>query len=853
MPLNAFIVRPFGVKELIVSSRNMPERLKSYEPKEGHKSVLHRVEQIGASADWKVAIDFDAVHEHLVTPALLELNIRGEAASAVVVAGNIREDMFHRLITADLVIADLSMHNANVFYELGIRQAFRDKYTFLIRSNLSEYPFDLKTDRYFDYDVIDLFDSSKKTVERLAEALRATIMSYKADSPVFKLLPKLEAEDRSRFIAVPDEFREEVGRARQLRLPEHLRMLAVECADNLWEIEGLREVGRAQFESNFIDDAKVTWEQIVNRYPDDIEANTTLSTVYQRRNDAPRSEQALARVSRIGALTANRQSQLRSLNGRNLKEAWTKQWDNNKWTLDQRQCAALSSPLLQRACDAFAEAFKSDLNNAYAGLNALTLLVIQTELARKLPEVWQRIQRRPGDGDAEQKRRNERIGQLIAALELAVEAERDRLRHEGTVDPWFSLLDASVACIVSHQPEYVAQLYEDARHFAPVDSERSMCRALKVYQQLQIQGYEPSTLSATNVAGSAQVNDSVRTVGTIAKNVERALKVLSCTDDEAKKSRESRRILMFAGQPFDVQLHPAEQRNGVPGHSIKEVKDLIKKVIDEEQGLTPGTQTSKGKGKVVFGLAAGASGGDLLFHEVCHELDLPTRICLALPRAEYVGRYVAPDGPDWVERFSAVYQRVDGERNKNQPKTDSDGQTWAINYFTDSNELPRWLQGRPLYDVGRRNNLWMLQHAIVAANELGENTEITLITHYDHNNDSSVGSIGHLVKQAQMAGIKVKKIELAEWQEVKRPTTSNQPQADEVCTAVKLADELRTRTKSTPERVIATLSDATDISRSARRSLAPEVGKLDRRLKAENAGGDAKERDRGDVVVIVKQ
>ena len=50
--------------------------------------------------------------------------------------------MFQKLLTADLVIADISIHNANVFYELGIRHAFREKSTLLIRSNGDEHPFD---------------------------------------------------------------------------------------------------------------------------------------------------------------------------------------------------------------------------------------------------------------------------------------------------------------------------------------------------------------------------------------------------------------------------------------------------------------------------------------------------------------------------------------------------------------------------------------------------------------------------------------------------------------------------------------------------------------------------------------
>ena len=752
MPLNAFIVRPFGTKELIVSSKNMKLELDSHPEKGNDGSVLSGTEKIGTDkdSDWRVSINFDAIHQCLIAPALSRLNIDGKTTDAIMVAGNIREDMFHRLITADLVIADLTMHNANVFYELGIRQAFRDKHTFLIRSASSDYPFDLQTDRYFAYDLIELLNGSERSVDKLAHALRSTIMSYKADSPVFKLVPKLEAEDRSRFITVPDEFREEVQRAHQLRLPEHLRMLAVECADSLWEVEGLRNVGRAQFESNFIDDAKVTWEQIANRYPDDIEANTTLSTVYQRRNDVPRSEQALARVSRMGTLTANRQSQLRSLNGRNLKAAWSKQWDHIGDD-EARQSAALKSPLLQRAYDAFEEAFKADLNNAYAGLNALTLLVIQTELAQKLPDVWSRIQRRPADSEAERQRRTERIGQLICALELAVESERDRLRREGTVDPWFSLLNASVACIVSDQPEFVAQLYEDARHFAPVDSERSMCRALAVYQQLQIEGRD--------------ARNPVDVVGSIGKNVDRALKVLACSDDEDTICHEPQRILMFAGLRLNDASNLNGPRVGFPIDCVDEAKKLIRKAVEDE--LAGASASGAKKDAIVFGMAAAAHGGDLLFHQACHELHLPTRMCLALPRAEYVGRYVAPAGPEWIEKFSTVYRRVDEKRSENRGKKGEGAPTWAINCFTDSNELPRWSQGRLNYNVGRRNNLWMLQHAIVSANQLGENTEITLIVLYDGKSDGGFGGISHLIDQAKMAGIKVKHVQLAGWQDAK--------------------------------------------------------------------------------------
>ena len=128
---------------------------------------------------------------------------------------NIRTDMFQKLLVADLVIADISIHNANAFYELGARHAFREKRTFLIRcskeslpaeAQLDEVPFDLKTDRYFEYRLEDLAGSLPK----LIAALKSTIDSADRDSPIFQLLPKLEEYDHEVFLALPLDFREAV-------------------------------------------------------------------------------------------------------------------------------------------------------------------------------------------------------------------------------------------------------------------------------------------------------------------------------------------------------------------------------------------------------------------------------------------------------------------------------------------------------------------------------------------------------------------------------------------------------------------------------------------------------------------
>src|SRR6266508_3028938 len=110
----------------------------------------------------KSGIDFDQVEKELIRPAMEQAGLTGGTTGEFIQQGNIRTDMFEQLLIADLIIADISIHNANVFYDLGILHAFRDTRTFLLKSKgdkskeneskESDVPFDLKTDRYLSYD-----------------------------------------------------------------------------------------------------------------------------------------------------------------------------------------------------------------------------------------------------------------------------------------------------------------------------------------------------------------------------------------------------------------------------------------------------------------------------------------------------------------------------------------------------------------------------------------------------------------------------------------------------------------------------------------------------------------------------
>ena len=123
----------------------------------------------------------------LIEPALDRLGLIGKTTGEIVKAGHIHADMFQRLLTADLVVAEVSIHNANVFYELGIRHALRQHRTFMLRSKGDKYPFDLEGYRYLTYDR----EVPAAALDELVNALRATLDSTGQDSPVFRSLPGL--------------------------------------------------------------------------------------------------------------------------------------------------------------------------------------------------------------------------------------------------------------------------------------------------------------------------------------------------------------------------------------------------------------------------------------------------------------------------------------------------------------------------------------------------------------------------------------------------------------------------------------------------------------------------------------
>ena len=118
-----FVVMPFGKKDV----QNRPKVEASAE---------------GQDAIEALKVDFDAVYKKLLSPALHEAGCLPFRATDEKGEGDIRKDMFFELVTADLVVADISILNANVFYELGVRHGIAPRGAICIHAGWSESPFD---------------------------------------------------------------------------------------------------------------------------------------------------------------------------------------------------------------------------------------------------------------------------------------------------------------------------------------------------------------------------------------------------------------------------------------------------------------------------------------------------------------------------------------------------------------------------------------------------------------------------------------------------------------------------------------------------------------------------------------
>lgn len=116
------------------------------------------------------------VYDFLIKGALTDSGYQVKRADDIKSQSNILEDIVKGITESDLIVADLTDSNANVYYELGVAHALQKKVV-LITQEIDEIPFDLKSYRVIGYTThFNRMNEAKNELRDLAqEALNGTI------------------------------------------------------------------------------------------------------------------------------------------------------------------------------------------------------------------------------------------------------------------------------------------------------------------------------------------------------------------------------------------------------------------------------------------------------------------------------------------------------------------------------------------------------------------------------------------------------------------------------------------------------------------------------------------------------
>ncbi len=137
----------------------------------------------------------DKVLRHIITPAARECGYAVIRSDRESLPGMIGSQIINHLLEDDLVIADLTDHNPNVFYELAIRHAVAKPVVQIMQAG-QRLPFDVSQSRTIFFEYTDL-DSAAECREHMVRQIRAVEQDpSQVDNPITQAV-KLKALDQS--------------------------------------------------------------------------------------------------------------------------------------------------------------------------------------------------------------------------------------------------------------------------------------------------------------------------------------------------------------------------------------------------------------------------------------------------------------------------------------------------------------------------------------------------------------------------------------------------------------------------------------------------------------------------------
>ena len=644
--------------------------------------------------------DFNAIYTHLIKPALEAAGFEAFRADEETASGDILTDMFQELLLADLCIADMSIDNANVFYELGIRHALRKRGVVHIQAGRAYMPFDVFNVRTIPYHITPEGVPDPEYLEKDKAAIsRVTLDTWASDheaihSPIFNLLDGLAEPDR-RMLRTPlakgfwseyDEWRERVTVAqRQKRLGDIL-LLTEEIRNPLIKEEALGEAGRALKNMG-------RHELALSQYRKGLEVNPR-NFIFRREeafclNRLGRADEAIVRLESLLADIPS-ESEVIAYLGRIYKEIWYDSWREIS-DKDLRLKAAFESyHWLIKAFETYLKGYRFDLNQTYPGVNALTLGKVLIHLADRFDD------KQAPDPEIQWVRNI--LPELEGALVFALES---RARDE-KADYWTLI---SLAELHIHSADTVQQVGRAHR------------KALTASRRNQF--FLQSTLGQLDMLRLLDMRrEFVRAgINVLRGEMNRMLKEKFSEESQPKnrtgkspKAKTKKRqgmVFLFTGY---MVSYAGKTENQFPPDKEAELRQAINVVLDrhiagpEDLAITTGLD----------------AGSEIIFVECCTERGIFVEAYFPISESPYVRDFVSPAGEQWVERYFKM---------RNHPRVDE-------YYQPDCVGLPK--EGD---NVHERNNRWALYSALAYGID-----NVRLVAVWDGRSESCADLDARLVK-----------------------------------------------------------------------------------------------------------
>ncbi len=376
--------------------------------------------------DSSLVIDFNAVYEQIIKPAIDDAGLEPLRADEEMTGGVIHKPMFERLILCRFAVADLTTANANVFYELGVRHAVKPQSTVLLFAEGGRLPFDVAPLRALPYQLStdgmpSNADATRSALKSLLEHARQNVDSA-TDSPIYQMVdnyPNIQHEKT-------DVFRNQVEYARKQK--EELASARRSGIDALKAFESslgdLNDVEAGVLIDLFLSYRSVRgWKEMIAlaaKLPKPI-ANTVmareqLALALNRDGRSDEAEIVLLDVIKGHGPS----SETYGILGRVYKD---------RWEAAKSGSAFAARAALQKAIDAYLRGFETDWRDAYPGVNAVTLMELRDppdpRQADILPVVRYAVTRKVATGKPD-------YWDWATLLELAILARDEQRAMEAT-------------------------------------------------------------------------------------------------------------------------------------------------------------------------------------------------------------------------------------------------------------------------------------------------------------------------------------------------------------------------------------------------------------------------------------